>query len=72
MAEKNYKSPATVTIENKGTEVTSFRYFRVNFPETLQPNDKVVMTVADSSEIAYYKALENAGLGLVVTVVPAA
>ena len=37
MAQINLEAPKTVTIKNDGTEVAAFRYFRVNFVESLQP-----------------------------------
>lgn len=59
--------PVKVTIENKGTENAGFRYFRVNFTEVLKPNDKVIFSAASSEEAAYYKALNDATIGLSVT-----
>lgn len=67
MAEKDIKMTKTVTIENVGEEPTAFRYFRVNFAETLQPGDKVVLTAGSSEEAAYYLALADAKVGLEVT-----
>lgn len=67
MAQINLEAPKTVTIKNDGTEVAAFRYFRVNFVESLQPADEVVLTAASSEEAAYYKALEDANVGLKVT-----
>ena len=61
--------PATVTIENVSTvEDTSFRYFRVNFVEVLKPEDKVVLTVASSEEVAYYAALADEVKNIKVTI----
>ena len=38
------KIPMTLTLANTSTEeVTSFRYFRVNFTEVLQPEDTVTL-----------------------------
>lgn len=68
MAKINLEVPKTVTIKNVGTEVVAFRYFRVNFAESLQPEDEVVLTAASSEEAAYYLALADAKVGLEVTV----
>ncbi len=68
MAKINLEVPKTVTIKNVGTEVVAFRYFRVNFAESLQPADEVVLTAASSEEAAYYLALADAKVGLEVTV----
>lgn len=68
MAKINLEVPKTVTIKNAGTEVVAFRYFRVNFAESLQPADEVVLTAASSEEAAYYLALADAKVGLEVTV----
>lgn len=56
-----------VTIKNAGEEPTAFRYFRVNFAETLQPEDEVVLTALSSEEAAYYLALADKKIGLTVT-----
>lgn len=68
MAKINLEVPKTVTIKNVGIEVVAFRYFRVNFAESLQPEDEVVLTAASSEEAAYYLALADAKVGLEVTV----
>ena len=66
---KDYSEvPAKVTLKNESKEDVSFRYFRVNFVEVLKPEDEVIITVASSEEVAYYKALENAEIGLTVKV----
>lgn len=67
MAQKDLTTPKTVTLKNEGTEDVGFRYFRVNFVEVLKPSDEVVLTAASSEEAAYYKALEDANVGLKVT-----
>lgn len=59
--------PVKVTIENVGTEDAGFRYFRVNFTEVLKPSDKVILSAASSEEAAYYRALNDASIGLKVT-----
>ena len=69
--QKDIKIPKTVTITNVGTEPTAFRYFRVNFAETLQAGDSVVLTAGSSEEAAYYLALADAKVGLTVTVASA-
>ena len=66
MAVKNLEMSKKITLENVGTEPVAFRYFRVNFEETLQPADKVVLTAASSEEAAYYLALADAEKGLAV------
>ena len=63
--------PKTITIENAGQEPTAFRYFRVNFAETLQPGDSVILTAGSSEEAAYYLALADEKVGLEVTAVDA-
>ena len=65
--EKDLVMPKTVTIENVGEEPTAFRYFRVNFAETLQPGDSVILTAGSSEEAAYYLALADEKVGLDVT-----
>lgn len=56
-----------IILENKGTENVSFRYFRVNFVETLAPEDKVILTPSSSEVAAYYLALADEIKGLDVT-----
>ena len=68
MARIDVTIPKTVTIKNVGKEVTAFRYFRVNFVESLQPEDEVVLTAGSSEEAAYYLALADEKVGLKVTV----
>ena len=65
--EKEIKTPKTITIEAVGTEEVGFRYFRVNFTEVLKPSDKVILSAASSEEAAYYRALNDASIGLRVT-----
>jgi len=60
-----------VTIKNAGEEPTAFRYFRVNFAETLQPEDEVVLTALSSEEAAYYLALADENIKLEVTLTDA-
>ena len=60
-----------VTIKNAGNEPTAFRYFRVNFAETLQPEDEVVLTALSSEEAAYYLALADEKIKLEVTLADA-
>lgn len=67
MAEKDLTMAKTVTIENVGEEPVAFRYFRVNFAETLETGDRVVLTAGSSEEAAYYVALADAKVGLQVT-----
>jgi len=69
--EKDLKMVKNVTIENVGEEPTAFRYFRVNFAETLQPGDSVILTAGSSEEAAYYLALADEKVGLEVTAVDA-
>ena len=66
--EKDFTMPKTVTLENVSEEPISFRYFRVNFVEVLQPEDVVKLTAASSEEAAYYAALADEAKGLAVTV----
>ena len=68
MATRNLEVPATVTLTNNGTETVGFRYFRVNFIETIAPGDSIVITAASSEEAAYYAALANTATGLAVAV----
>lgn len=65
--EKDLTMVKTITIANVGEEPTAFRYFRVNFAETLQPGDSVILTAGSSEEAAYYLALNDAKVGLEVT-----
>lgn len=65
--EKNVTMPKTITLENVGEEPVAFRYFRVNFAETLQPADKVILTAGSSEEAAYYLALADEEKGLAVS-----
>lgn len=67
MATRDFSAVTTATIKNEGEKAVEVRYFKVNFPETLEPEDEIVLTVATSEEAAYYKAQENAELGIVVT-----
>lgn len=67
MAKRDFSAVTTATIKNAGKKAVEVRYFKVNFPEVLEPEDEIVLTVANSEEAAYYKAQENAELGIVVT-----
>lgn len=67
MAQRDFSAVTTATIKNAGEKAVEVRYFRVNFPEVLEPEDEIILTVATSEEAAYYKAQENAELGIVVT-----
>ena len=67
MAKRDFSTVTTATIKNAGKKAVEVRYFKVNFPEVLEPEDEIVLTVATSEEAAYYKAQENAELGIVVT-----
>lgn len=58
---------SVIIIENKSSENISFRYFGVNFSETLAPEDKVILTPASSEVAAYYLALKDDIKGLDVT-----
>lgn len=58
---------SVIFIENKGTENVSFRYFGVNFSETLAPEDKVILTPSSSEATAYYLALADEIKGLDIT-----
>lgn len=66
MATRDFTVPNTVTITNKSEEDIAIRYFRVNFVETLAPEDEIVLTAASSEEAAYYKALADETIGLEV------
>ena len=65
---KDFSMPKTVTLTNVGEEPVSFRYFRVNFVEVLQPEDVVKLTAASSEEAAYYAALADEAKGIKVEV----
>lgn len=67
MAKRDFTVAKTATIKNAGEKAVEVRYFKVNFPEVLEPEDEIILTVATSEEAAYYKAQENAELGIVVT-----
>ena len=59
--------PATITLKNTSeVEATSFRYFRVNFTEVLEPLDEVKLVATTSEEAAYYVALADADKNLSV------
>lgn len=66
MAQRDFSAVTTATIRNEGAKAVEVRYFRVNFPEVIEPGDEIILTVATSEEAAYYKAQENAELGIVV------
>ncbi len=52
--------PITITLSNTSeVENTSFRYFRVNFTEVLEPLDEVTLVAQTSEEAAYYAALAD-------------
>ena len=52
--------PITITLSNTSeVENTSFRYFRVNFTEVLEPLDEVTLVAQTSEEAAYYAALSD-------------
>lgn len=65
--EKDVTIPKTITLENVGEEPVAFRYFRVNFAETLQAGDSVILTAGSSEEAAYYLALADEEKGLAVS-----
>lgn len=65
--EKNVTMPKTITLENVGEEPVAFRYFRVNFAETLQAGDSIILTAGSSEEAAYYLALADEEKGLAVS-----
>lgn len=65
--EKDVTMPKTITLENVGEEPVAFRYFRVNFAETLQAGDSVILTAGSSEEAAYYLALADEEKGLAVS-----
>lgn len=67
MAKRDFSAVTTATIKNVGEKPVDIRYFKVNFPEELQPKDEIVLTVATSEEAAYYAAQANAELGIEVT-----
>lgn len=67
MAVRDFSEVATATIKNVGEKAVEVRYFKVNFPETLEPEDEIILTVASSEEAAYYAAQANAELGIEVT-----
>ena len=61
--------PVTIKLKNTSEdERTSFRYFRVNFTEILEPLDEVVITAASSEEAAYYLALNDEAKHLEVVI----
>lgn len=66
MAKRDFSAVTTATIKNAGEKPVEVRYFKVNFPEELQPEDEIVLTVKTSEEAAYYAAQANADLGIVV------
>lgn len=63
------KVPVTIILSNTSEdERTSFRYFRVNFTEVLEPLDEVIITAASSEEAAYYLALNDEAKNLSVVI----
>lgn len=67
MATRDFSAVTTATIKNAGEKAVEVRYFKVNFPEVLQPEDEIILTVATSEEAAYYASQANAELGIEVT-----
>ena len=57
--EADLENPVTFTLENKTGENKAIRYFRVNFTEVLKPEDKIILTVTTSEELAYYTKLQE-------------
>ena len=60
--------PTDIAIRNIGNEVTSFRYFGVNFVKKLDIDEEVVISGASSEATAYYlaQADENKSLQVLV------
>lgn len=60
--------PTDIAIKNIGEEVTSFRYFGVNFVQKLNAGEEFVISGASSEATAYYlaQADENKSLQVLV------
>lgn len=67
MAQKDLSAVTTATIKNVGEKPVDIRYYMVNFPTTLEPEDEIILTVSRSDEAAYYEAQANEELGIKVT-----
>lgn len=60
--------PTDIAIKNIGEEVTSFRYFGVNFVKKLDIDEEVVISGASSEATAYYLAQADENKSLQVKV----
>lgn len=55
------KVPVNITITNSSKELNSFRYFKVNMVQEVQPSQTIKITVKNSDEYAYYMELAKEG-----------
>lgn len=60
--------PTDIAIKNIGNEITSFRYFGVNFVKKLDIDEEVVISGASSEATAYYLAQADENKSLQVKV----
>lgn len=60
--------PTDIAIKNIGEEVTSFRYFGVNFVQKLNAGEEFVISGASSEATAYYLAQADENKSLQVKV----
>lgn len=60
--------PTDIAIKNIGNEITSFRYYGVNFTKKLNINEEVIISGASSEATAYYIAQADENKSLQVKV----
>ena len=60
--------PTDISIKNVGTEITTFRYFGVNFVKKLDIDEEVIISGASSEATAYYLAQADENKSLQVKV----
>ena len=65
---KDISLPTDIAIKNIGKEITTFRYFGVNFVKKLDINEEVVISGASSEATAYYLAQADENKSLQVKV----
>lgn len=63
------KVPVNLAITNTTNEVISFRYFKVNMVQEIQPLQTIKITVKNSDNLGYYESLKESIPGLSVETV---
>ena len=63
------KVPVNLAITNTTNEVISFRYFKVNMVQEIQPSQTIKITVKNSDNLGYYESLKESIPGLSVETV---